>query len=75
MEIDWRAPARIDDVLVIETRTVNLSGARIAMAQRILRGATLLVEAQVQAAIVGPDGRPRRFPKAWAAAFAPEAVA
>lgn len=71
MEIDWRSPARIDDVLTIETRTEAISGARIRMAQVIRRGTTLLVEAKVQAAIIGPDGRPRRFPREWLAAFAP----
>lgn len=71
MEIDWRSPARIDDILTIETRTKTISGARIAMAQVIKRGETVLVEAKVQAAIIGPDGRPRRFPREWVAAFAP----
>ncbi|MEX0406252.1 tol-pal system-associated acyl-CoA thioesterase [Aquibium sp. LZ166] len=71
MEIDFRSPARMDDVLTIETRTENISGARIFMGQRILRGGTVLIEAKVEAAIVGEDGRPRRFPKAWITAFMP----
>lgn len=71
MEIDWRSPARIDDVLTIETRTLAISGARITMHQTIRRGEALLVEAKVQAAILGPDGRPRRFPREWMAAFTP----
>lgn len=71
MEIDWRAPARIDDILTIETRTLSISGARITMAQVIKRDDTLLVQAKVQAAILGPDGRPRRFPKEWIDAFQP----
>ncbi|MGE0500906.1 MAG: tol-pal system-associated acyl-CoA thioesterase [Rhizobiaceae bacterium] len=71
MEIDFRAPARIDDVLTIDTSTQDISGARIVMAQQLKRGATVLVEAKVQAAIIGPDGRPRRFPKEWIAIFMP----
>lgn len=71
MEIDWRSPARIDDVLTIETRTEAISGARIRMAQEIRRGDQVLVQAKVQAAVVGPDGRPRRFPHHWLEAFAP----
>lgn len=71
MEIDFRAPARIDDVLTIETRTDRVSGARIFMAQQILRDDALLVEARVEAAIIGESGRPRRFPKEWADAFLP----
>ena len=71
MEIDFRAPARVDDVLMVETRTERVSGARIFMAQRLLRGADILVEARVEAAIIGEGGRPRRFPKEWIAAFMP----
>jgi len=71
MEIDFVAPARIDDVLTIETRTEQISGARIVMAQTILRGDERLIAARVEAAIIGDNGRPRRFPRAWVAAFMP----
>ena len=71
MEIDFRGPARMDDVLTIETRTAEISGARIVMAQRIRRGADLLIEARVEAAIIGETGRPRRFPKEWIGRFMP----
>lgn len=73
MEIDFRASARIDDVLTIDTRTENVSGARIFMAQQLRRGEEVLVEAKVEAAIVSETGRPRRFPKEWVAAFMPSA--
>lgn len=72
MEIDFRASARIDDVLTVDTRTENVSGARIFMAQQIRRGGDLLIEAKIEAAIVSENGRPRRFPKEWAAAFLPK---
>ena len=71
MEIDFRAPARIDDILTVETRTEKVSGARIFMAQRLKRGDELLGEAKVEAAIISEAGRPRRFPKEWLAAFVP----
>ncbi|WEX09994.1 tol-pal system-associated acyl-CoA thioesterase [Chelativorans sp. AA-79] len=69
MEIDFRQPARIDDIVTIETRIEDISGARIRMHQRLARGADLLVEARVEAAVIGEGGRPRRFPKEWAAFF------
>jgi acyl-CoA thioester hydrolase len=72
MEIDFRAPARIDDILTIDTRTDKISGARIFMAQQLKRGDEVLVQARVEAAIVGENGRPRRFPKEWVAAFMPK---
>jgi acyl-CoA thioester hydrolase len=71
MEIDFRGSARIDDILTIDTRTEAISGARIFMAQQLKRGDEILVEAKVEAAIVGENGRPRRFPKEWVAAFMP----
>ena len=73
MEIDFRAPARMDDILTIDTRTEDISGARIVMAQQLKRGDEVLVEAKVQAAIIGENGRPKRFPKEWIAAFLPRA--
>ena len=69
MEIDFRSPARIDDVLTVETSIADQSGARITMEQRILRGNDVLIEAFVHAAIIGRDGRPRRLPTEWRDAF------
>ena len=71
MEIDFLKPARMDDVLTIDTSTERISGARIFMAQEIRRGDEALIAARVEAAIVGESGRPRRFPKEWIAAFLP----
>lgn len=72
MEIDFRKPARIDDILIVETRTLGVSGARITMAQALKRGDDVLVEAKVEAAIISETGRPRRFPREWIAAFMPK---
>lgn len=74
MEIDFRAAARIDDVLTISTCVAEIGKARIRMAQEIRRGETLLTEARVEAALIGVDGRPRRFPREWAELFAPAAA-
>lgn len=71
MEIDFRRPARIDDVLTIETRSISLAGARVTLGQEILREGELLVEAKVEAAIVNGEGKPRRLPSEWAGLLAP----
>jgi len=71
MEIDFRRPARIDDVLTIETRSIGLAGARVTLGQKILRQGELLVEAKVEAAIINGEGKPRRLPRVWAAFLAP----
>ena len=71
MEIDYKAPAKIDDILTIETRTLEISGARIIMGQEIFCESKPLCAAKVEAALVNGEGRPRRFPAAWLAKFQP----
>jgi acyl-CoA thioester hydrolase len=41
------------------------------MAQEIRRGDEVLIAAKVEAAIIGGNGRPKRFPPEWIAAFMP----
>ncbi|SDO77391.1 tol-pal system-associated acyl-CoA thioesterase [Phyllobacterium sp. OV277] len=71
MEIDFKGAARIDDVLTVETRTAEISGARVKMAQAIKRGDDLLISATVEAALINNAGRPRRFPAEWIKLFQP----
>jgi acyl-CoA thioester hydrolase len=61
MTIDYLKPARMDDVLLIETHTADVRGASLTVAQRIRRGEEVLVTADVRvAAVLG--GRPARIP-------------
>ena len=69
MDIDFRASARIDDIVSVRTGVAQIGGARIMMAQTIGRGDTTLVGATVTAALISADGRPQRMPKDWTAAF------
>jgi acyl-CoA thioester hydrolase len=62
MTIDWLKPARMDDVLTVETRTLEVKGATILIAQRILRGEEVLVTADVTVAAIR-GGRPVRIPE------------
>lgn len=66
----YRAPARLDDAVLIESRAVELRAASCRMHQAALRDGTLLAEASLRVGFVGPDGRPRRQPAPWRAAFA-----
>ena len=70
LTIRYLAPARLDDVVVIETRAEELRAASCRMHQQGWRGADLLGEARLRIGFVGPDGRPRRQPEAWRKAFA-----
>lgn len=71
MEIDFKSAARIDDILTVETRTAEISGARVKMVQAIKRGDELLISAVVEAAMINSAGRPRRFPAEWIKLFRP----
>ena len=62
MTLDWLKPARMDDVLVVETRTLAVKGATILLAQRILRGEEPLLTADVTVAAIR-GGRPVRIPE------------
>jgi acyl-CoA thioester hydrolase len=70
VSIRYLAPARLDDAVVIESRPIEIRAASCRIAQRALCGDTVLAEAQLRVGFVGPDGKPRRQPEAWRAAFA-----
>jgi acyl-CoA thioester hydrolase len=62
MRIDFRRPARMDDVVVVVTETVEVKGASVILHQQVIRNDDLLVAAQVQVAFVS-GGRARPIPK------------
>jgi acyl-CoA thioester hydrolase len=69
MEIDFPRAARIDDLLVVDTAVVEVSGARLTLDQSIERGDELIARAKVVVVAV-KDGRAARLPRAVIAAFA-----
>ena len=71
LHIRYLSPARLDDGVRIETRCTNLRAASCRMHQvAALEDGKLLAEAHLRVGFVAPDGRPRRMPDAWRAAFA-----
>ena len=70
LALRYHRPARLDDDILIETRCTDMGAASCRMAQRALRGGEPLVEAHLRVGFVAPDGRPRRQPAEWRAAFA-----
>jgi acyl-CoA thioester hydrolase len=62
MTIEYLKPARMDDVLTVETRSTEIRGASLFLAQRVLRGEEVLVTAEVQVAALA-GGRPVRIPE------------
>jgi acyl-CoA thioester hydrolase len=69
MEIDFKAPARMDDIVTVLTRTEKAGGAKMILEQEIRRGDQLLIVAKVIIAVVNRHGRPRRLPEDLARQF------
>jgi len=65
----YRAPARLDDDLLVVSQMGRIGGAQSLVHQRVMRGAETLVEADITAALIGPNGRPKRQPRQWIEAF------
>jgi len=69
MSLDFALPARIDDILRVETAIAQIKPARIIMTQKILREEQLLVSANVEVALINNAGRARRLPLAFMRRF------
>ncbi len=69
MTTEWISPARIDDVLEVTTRFLDVKGARMLIEQEIRRGEILVSKADVEAACMNLSGKPRRLPLAIIARF------
>lgn len=70
LAIRYRAPARLDDVVHVESRLEELGAASCRLCQRAFRGDTELSEARLRIGFIDPNGRPKRQPEAWRRAFA-----
>jgi acyl-CoA thioester hydrolase len=61
IEIDYLRPARLDDVLEVVTRCVEIGGASLTLLQEVRRGETLIVRAKVVVVLVSSSGKPQRL--------------
>ena len=69
LAIRYRRPARLEDALVVTSSVVAVRAASCTIHQRVMRGDEVLTEADVTAAFLSADGRPKRQPRAWMEAF------
>jgi acyl-CoA thioester hydrolase len=69
INIRYKAPARFDDDLLILSTVEGVRPVGCTIHQRVMRDGQLLVEAEVKAAFLSPQGRPKRQPALWIAAF------
>jgi acyl-CoA thioester hydrolase len=67
--IRYLRPARLGDDLLVVSTIDTVRAATVAIHQRVMRGTEILTESRVTAAFLSSDGRPRRQPAEWVAAF------
>lgn len=60
--IRYHAPARLDDLLDIETQLLEMRKVRMTMRQRVQRAGNKIAELTVTIVAVGPDGRATKIP-------------
>jgi acyl-CoA thioester hydrolase len=64
LDMSYRKPARLDDLLSVETSVTRLGRASIHFAQRVLREGELLAEGSIQVGCVDASSlRPAELPK------------
>jgi acyl-CoA thioester hydrolase len=60
--VEYLKPAKLDDLLTVETEVAKFGGASVELVQRVLRGAELLAELNVLVVCIDRNGRPYRIP-------------
>lgn len=60
--LDFIAPARLDDQLLVTTRIMRTGGAALDIDQTISRDGGDIVRARIRIACLGGNGRPKRIP-------------
>jgi acyl-CoA thioester hydrolase len=63
LEVRYRAPARYDDMLHLETTMTRATRAKIQHTYRLLRDGVLLATGATTLACLDRDGRPRALPE------------
>ncbi|MEL7050008.1 MAG: YbgC/FadM family acyl-CoA thioesterase, partial [Pseudomonadota bacterium] len=69
MNMDFLTPTRMDELLEVETRVLELGGASATLRQSIFRGDRKVFEADVVVVLVSVAGKPMRLTDAVRAGF------
>ena len=69
MNCDFLRPARMDDVLEVETRVKDLGGASVTLVQTITGRERTVFEAEVTVVLVSVSGKPLRLTSAIRSGF------
>lgn len=65
LEVDYNAPARLDDSLTVTAQLVKIGGASLDLLQNIKRGQDILVAIKVTLVCTTHDGKVLRLPPEW----------
>lgn len=68
-EVDYLKPARLDDLLSVETRVLDVGAAVVNLDQRVQREGELLARLKIRIACLNRKGRPQRLPEPVRAAL------
>lgn len=60
VNVTYRKPGKVDDLLHIRTRYLGMDGPRIRFSQACLRDGEVIAEAEITAVMIHADGRLRR---------------
>jgi acyl-CoA thioester hydrolase len=63
LQVDYKASARLDDALTVESTVTSLKGARITFLQNIMRDGKILVTLTVEIAFINTKGIPKKIPE------------
>lgn len=69
MTFDFKRPAKMDDVLEVETRVGELGAASVTLHQKVMRDGQLLCQADVLVVLVSMAGKPLRISERVRAEF------
>jgi acyl-CoA thioester hydrolase len=69
MTFDFLKPARIDELLEVDTSVKAVGAASLTLSQQVRRGPTILVEAEVTVVLISVSGKPLRISNALREAF------
>ncbi|MDD3182767.1 MAG: tol-pal system-associated acyl-CoA thioesterase [Alphaproteobacteria bacterium] len=65
IEVDYKAPARLDNSLTVTTEFLSIGGASLDLAQNIKRDEEVLVAIKVTLVSTTHDGKVLRIPPEW----------
>ena len=69
LSIRYRAPAKLEDELLVVSHVREVRAASCLIHQQVRRGDEVLTDAVVTAAFLSPEGRPKRQPRDWVEKF------